>query len=176
MPLPQVHRAPTSSIEAPAAISDPPHPPGVLLVRRIPVFEPPAGAVTRTFPTRVPRTAPGSGTGPTPQHPVDPAAHAGARRVLQLSLEVLDGRRSPAQLRSLLPERLVEKVRTAARTRVARPGGAPPATLGPVRVQQITPDVAETFTIVRRGSRVGAAVARMERSAQGWRCTALRVG
>lgn len=149
--------------------------PGVLMARRIPAFEPPLDVRHRPAPLGRRTVVPCEAAPLRVLHPVDPAARAAAQRVLQLSLEVLDGRRSPDQLSRLLPARMVEKVRTGARTRTARPGSGAPAILGPVRVQQVTSTVAETFTTVRRGRWVTAAVARMELTAAGWRCTALRL-
>lgn len=149
--------------------------PGVLMARRIPAFEPPLDVRHRPAPLGRRTVAPCEAVPARVLHPVDPAARAAAQRVLQLSLEVLDGRRSPDQLSRLLSARMVEKVRTGARTRTARPGSEAPAVLGPVRVQQVTSTVAETFTTVRRGRWVTAAVARMELTATGWRCTALRL-
>jgi hypothetical protein len=150
----------------------------LLLVRPAPELEPPAQEVRR--PLRLVPKPPSVHQPPTSRparplpDPVDPAALVGAQQVLRLALEVQDGRRSPQQLRHLLPPNLVDMVITLARRSVR--GSFTPGRLQRVHVQQVTPLVAEAFATVVRGPRVHAVAARLELGAPGWRCTALRLG
>ena len=155
-----------------------PVPPALPLVRRAPSLEPPTDdrrATLRLLPTgstprpREPR--PGAVVATTP---VDPAARVGVVRVLTLALEVQDGRRSPQQLRTLLPAPLVEGVTTRARTAVGH--RRQPARLRLVHVQLVTRGVVEAFALVDRGARAHAMAARMELVGHRWRCTALWLG
>ncbi len=105
---------------------------------------------------------------------VEPAARVGATRVLQLALEVEDGRRSPALLRPLLSPAALDRVIARAQACVrSRPL---PGRLHPVHTQAVTDDVVEAFARVSRGPRDHAAVARLERGPAGWICTSLRLG
>lgn len=122
-------------------------------------------------PAPVPLVAPPT----TPPGPVvEPAARVGATRVLQLALEVENGRRSPALLRPLLSPAALDRVIARAQECVrSRPH---PGRLHPVHTQAVTPDVVEAFARVSRGPRDHAAVARLERGPTGWICTTLRLG
>lgn len=105
---------------------------------------------------------------------VEPAARVGATRVLQLALEVEDGRRSPTLLRPLLSPAALDRVIARAQACVrSRPL---PGHLHPVHTQAITDDVVEAFARLSRGPRDHAAVARLERGRTGWICTILRLG
>ena len=150
----------------------------VPLVRRAPSLEPPT-EVHRTPLRLVPRrpgpAAPASEPPARPVRlPVDPAARVGAARILQLALEVHDGRRSPQQLRAVLPAHLVDAVTT--RARVASTRRRHPARLRQVHVQAVTSTVAEANALVERGPHAHAVAARMELVGRTWRCTALWLG
>ncbi|MFE6859531.1 Rv3235 family protein [Nocardia sp. NPDC057668] len=106
-------------------------------------------------------------------------AHTGARQfaraVLRVVLEVLDGRRSPAQLRPLAEPPVIAALSTLAST-----GAAPGRELGGAtltRVDVIMSDSrwAEVCAAYDRGIRHFALAARIVRGRSGWRLTAFRV-
>lgn len=95
-------------------------------------------------------------------------AEMGLRRVL----EVVDRRRPPAQLRTLMNPLLFDVVVALARS---RHGAA--ATLRRVRLRAATdPAAAEVFATYTRGTRVRAIAGRIEFYSGRWQFTALQIG
>lgn len=147
-------------------------------VRRAPSLEPPTDderPALRSVPTgrAVRRPAPEAPARPA-RVPVDPAVTVLVGRVLNLALEVWDGRRSPRQLDAVLPPPLVQAVTTRAREAVGT--GLRPGRVDRVYVQAVTPSVVEANGLVRRGDHAHAVAARVELVGRSWRCTALWLG
>lgn len=98
---------------------------------------------------------------------------------LRRTLEVLDRRRAPEQLRPLLSAPLVDLVRTLPREAVpGRSLGA--ATLQRIHLRAHDPNIVEVFGSYARGPRIFAIAARVERStttrpSPGWVLTSLRI-
>ncbi|GAB2628265.1 hypothetical protein GCM10027068_03080 [Prescottella soli] len=97
---------------------------------------------------------------------------------MRLTLEVMDRRRTPTQLRTVATPAVVDVVHSLARAGVAgsRLGTA---TLERVRVRPVRPDAAEVFGTYNRAGRVFAVAARIERGVgahpAGWAITSLRI-
>jgi hypothetical protein len=124
----------------------------------------------------------GRGHGRPPAEPVaiDPEAQRFAEHALRLTLEVLDRRRPPAQLRPLLAPALVGLVGALAQ-RPLPARGLGGACLGRVHLRPSGADSAEVFGSYSRGPRMFAVAARLERTPAalgwgGWRVTSLQVG
>lgn len=104
----------------------------------------------------------------------DSAAKQFAERALRLVCEVLDGRRSAAQLRPLAEPAVVAAVQTLVRTGDSdRRLGA--AVLVSVRVAAAGADAAEVFGGYERGGRRFAVAARITLKRGDWRLSALRL-
>jgi hypothetical protein len=102
------------------------------------------------------------------------AAKRFAERSLRLVFEVLDGRRSAAQLRPLAAPAVVAAVQTLVRTGGEdRRQGA--ATVVSVNVALDGTDAAEVFGGYERGGRRFAVAARITATRGEWRLTALRL-
>lgn len=115
---------------------------------------------------------------PAEQRPHDGAGEF-ATMALRRVLEVVDRRRSPAQLRAVLDPSLIDAVVALAQTR----HGAP-ANLRRVRLRAAadqhpdapTATAAEVFATYTRGPRVRAIAARVELRSGRWRLAALQIG
>ncbi|NMN96049.1 Rv3235 family protein [Antrihabitans stalactiti] len=97
-----------------------------------------------------------------------------AETVFRLALEVVDRRRSPAQLRTVLDPALVDMLRTL--STAALPGrdlGA--ATLGHVHLKTIDAGNAEVFGTYNRGPRVFAIAGKVRLHNGSWQVTSLRI-
>ncbi|MHC9291373.1 Rv3235 family protein [Mycobacterium sp. LTG2003] len=108
--------------------------------------------------------------------PPERQPHAGAAEFADMALrrvlEVVDRRRPPAQLRTLMNPLLFDVVVTLARS---RHGAA--ATLRRVRLRAVTdPAAAEVFATYTRGTRVRAIAGRVEFRSGRWQLTALQIG
>jgi hypothetical protein len=104
---------------------------------------------------------------PRPLHEAVVFADAALRRVL----EVVDRRRSVAQLRPLVAPALIDSVIALAR----RPHTAA-ATLRRVRLRMVNDEAAEVFAIYTRGERLRAIAARVDRIDGRWRIVGLQIG
>ncbi|WP_323182805.1 Rv3235 family protein [Aldersonia sp. NBC_00410] len=103
------------------------------------------------------------------------AATKFAETALRMTLEVLDHRRPPAQLRPVLDAALIDVVRAFAKSSApARGLGA--ARLQRIHVRLIDPHTAEVFGTYQRGPRVLALAAQVTLRAQGWRVSAVQIG
>lgn len=99
-----------------------------------------------------------------------------AARLIQAVLEMLAGRRRPAQLQEWMAPFLLASLSVAAgRRRWTRPGGPPPS-IRSVRVCEPADGVAEVCAVVQRGQRFFAVAARLEGLDGKWKCVALRLG
>ncbi|KWX21362.1 hypothetical protein AFM11_25950 [Mycolicibacterium wolinskyi] len=108
--------------------------------------------------------------------PQERQPHAGAVEFADLALrrvlEVVDRRRPPAQLRTLMNPLLLDAVVALTRS---RQGTA--ATLRRVRLRAVTdPAAAEVFATYTRGTRVRAIAGRIEFHSGRWQFTALQIG
>ncbi|MGF7123929.1 Rv3235 family protein [Rhodococcus sp. AG1013] len=129
---------------------------------------------------RSPRRAPSA----APDSVTSPDARQFAESALRLTLEVLDRRRAPAQLRSIVTPTVLDLVHALVRS---APVGSRlgTATLARVRVQRVhaaATEVFEAFEVFgtyNRGGRVFAVAARIERGNSrhpaGWAITSLRI-
>ncbi|KAA0023989.1 Rv3235 family protein [Antrihabitans cavernicola] len=120
-------------------------------------------------------------SGSAPAVPIeDLENHTAARRftehALRLVLEVVDRRRPPTQLKSIVEPALLEMVR--ARSLTAFPGKAlGTGTLERVHIRLVDPTTAEVFGTYSRGPRMFAVAARItNRTGIGWSVTSLRFG
>lgn len=109
---------------------------------------------------------------PPPERQPRAGAAQFADMALRRVLEVVDRRRSPAQLRTLMSPLLFDVVVALARS---RHGAA--ANLRRVRLRAVTdPTAAEVFATYSRGDRVRAIAARIEFRSGRWQLTALQLG
>jgi hypothetical protein len=132
---------------------------------------PPSLAALHRRTTRPLRPVPG----PVPREPLPPrAALLFADAALRRVLEVVDRRRSVAQLRPLVSPALIDAVTALARTpQIAA------ATLRRVRVRMVVDDdttQAEVFGTYTRGPRTMAIAGRIEYRENRWRIIALQIG
>lgn len=109
---------------------------------------------------------------PEPERQLQPGAPQFAETALRRVLEVVDRRRPPAQLRSLMSQLLVDAVVAAAKPRhpttacLRRVGLRPAA----------SSEAAELFATYTRGARVRAIAGRIELCSGRWQLTALQLG
>ncbi|MFE3290605.1 Rv3235 family protein [Rhodococcus sp. NPDC059234] len=163
---------------------------GGLFVTGAPPAEPPLDTpatpgAPRPASLHAPRRSAHDGRSPrraAPVQAVDPAALRFAETALRMTLEVLDRRRQPAQLRTLLEPAPIDLVAALARA------GSPARRLGVAQLQRVHlrpsgPDVAEVFGTYARGNRTFAVAGRAERrpaapngSRGGWLITSLQLG
>ena len=121
--------------------------------------------------------APAPAPPPARERPADAArefvdAHRAITRVVRLALEVLDGRRPPAQLTSHFAPGPLRYWRAATGQRTARA----PARCGRLRLCLPRTGVAEVAVTCELDGRFRALAARFEHAGGRWRCTALRLG
>lgn len=98
-----------------------------------------------------------------------------AWRTAQVALEVLDGRRSPAQLAAVADAGVVAAVKTLVGARLVPGRELGTAVLSRIDVVMVDPAKAEVCGGYDRGSRHFALAARIARGRRGWRMTAFRV-
>ncbi len=147
-------------------------------VRPLPDYEPEVGV---SPPTRWSSLRPVSGpqlalTPPSTPGGPPPASPVSLWRLLTRVLEVLDGRRPVAQLRTLLPDAAFEALLT--RLRTTGPGHR--HVLRRIRTCYPTREVVEVSAVIWVTSTTGrdraiAAAGRFEREDDEWRCTVLRL-
>ncbi|QCQ91991.1 Rv3235 family protein [Rhodococcus sp. SGAir0479] len=150
-----------------------------------PRFEPPAHD-TRTPRRRRPlaesavRRTPHDGRSPRPTVPRDataPDVRRFAEHALRLTLEVIDRRRTPAQLRAVAAPAVIDVVHALVRSGPAR-NRLGSASLVGVHVRAAGADAAEVFGTYNRSGRVFAVAARIERGngrhPAGWAITSLQ--
>ncbi|HZQ30283.1 MAG TPA: Rv3235 family protein [Mycobacterium sp.] len=145
-------------------------------------YEPPVGTPHRILSPialhRRPRRL--AAVPPVQDHSSARAAAMFADAVLRGVLEVVDGRRSFAQLRPLLADGIADSIITLARS--SHSGGGLAAKLRRVqlRIVDADGDAAEVFATYCRGDRVRAIAGRIEcaevRGRRRWRLVALHVG
>ena len=161
---------------------------------RPPRVEPPLhshsgpGTAHRRSALTAPRATPHSGRSGTQRRRTDAEAeiHVAARPfaeyALRLTLEVVDRRRPPQQLRACLEPNLIDSVRVLANSSL--PGRAlGSATLERIHLTLSDPTAtgstsADVFGSYARGNRIFAIAAHVTRGPgdQGWRVTSLRIG
>jgi Family of unknown function (DUF6459) len=155
-----------------------PAPPAITATRprlRRVCFEPGSGG-SRPAPPQAPHPV-------EPVEPVEPVdtgvadrermdAHAAVARILRLALEVLDGRRPPAQLEAHFGRAALRYWRVKVEQRRPRS----PARLGRIHLCLPAPGTAEAAAACFVDGRVRALAARFDRTGGRWRCTAVRLG
>ena len=127
--------------------------------------------------THTARRSPHSGRSPgaalVPKRELPLTAKRFAENAFRLALEVVDRRRSPTQLRTVLEPALVDMLRTL--STAALPGrdlGA--ATLGHVHLKMLDAASAEVFGTYNRGPRVFAIAGKVRQTNGQWLVTSLR--
>ena len=163
---------PSRSLTAPVIDYEPPVQP--LGTGASPTTSPPPApspcAAPATLRRRVPRRL--RLVEPPPEQQLHPGATQFAGMALRRVLEVIDRRRTPAQLRPLMSPLLVDVVLAQAQSRHRAV-----ATLQRVRLRTATdPTTAEVFATYTRGTRVRAVAARIEFRSGRWQLTALQLG
>ncbi|WP_234711884.1 Rv3235 family protein [Mycolicibacterium setense] len=109
---------------------------------------------------------------PDPEPQLQPGAAQFADMALRRVLEVVDRRRPPAQLRSLMSQLLLDAVVAA-----AKPRHPTTASLRRVGLRPAAPSgAAELFATYTRGARVRAIAGRIELRSGRWQLTALQLG
>lgn len=98
-------------------------------------------------------------------------AHRAATRIVRLALEVLDGKRALMQLEPHFAASPLRYWRVATGHRAAEV----PARHGRLRICTPCPGVAEVAVTCRIDGRYRALAARLERTDDRWRCTAVRL-
>ncbi len=98
-----------------------------------------------------------------------------AGQVLRLLLEVVDRRRTPAQLRAVAHPRVQSAVETILRRGLAPGRSLGTATLTKVRLTSMEAAGAEVFASYQRGERTLALAGRIESTPGGWRLVAVRL-
>lgn len=177
---------PSEAVPQPADVSTPGLPGTGPITEPVIDYEPPVQPVTSAplcpAPTAFHRHTPRAlrlVPPPVEQRPQDGAGQF-AETALRRVLEVIDRRRSPAQLRTVLNPVLIDAVVALAQTR----HGAP-ANLRRVRLRvadrgtaagSIRGTAAEIFATYTRGPRVHAIAARVELLSGRWQLTALQIG
>lgn len=133
------------------------------VVRRLPAYEPPAGAVVIPGPRPRPRPRPVWVPVPDPPSPALDAV-----RLVGVVLEVLDGRRPGRLLREVATSGLAVRLGPLVRSRTTR-------MLRPPRVCHPSQFAAEIAVTIRRDERVLAVAARAEHADDRWHFTAFTV-
>lgn len=109
---------------------------------------------------------------PEPERQLQPGAAQFADMALRRVLEVVDRRRPPAQLRSLMSQLLLDAVVAA-----AKPRHPTTASLRRVGLRlAASSEAAELFATYTRGARVRAIAGHIELRSGRWQLTALQVG
>lgn len=109
---------------------------------------------------------------PEPEPQLQPGAAQFADMALRRVLEVVDRRRPPAQLRSLMSQLLLDAVVAAAKPRHPTTASLRRVGLRPAA----SSEAAELFATYTRGPRVRAIAGRIELRSGRWQLTALQVG
>lgn len=181
---------------------DHPVPPGVVRVRPAPALEPPCDHETTPWAHADPRRAPclpldwpprmarpearrpTAAHRPPPTRPVTPSPSEGrqaAQRFVRACVEVLNGYRPAAHLRSLVDPVAFGSVADQltggrrAPSRACGPSGAPTVRVRRLRVCEPRAGVAEVAVVLSRGESTWAVALRFERRADGWRCAFVQV-
>ncbi|MBM7797538.1 hypothetical protein JOE57_000459 [Microlunatus panaciterrae] len=106
-----------------------------------------------------------------------PDAHAWSLSLARAIIEVLHGRRPPAQLIRWVDERVLAAITLHSRLRSADPRArVEPTVIRSVRVQQLSPGTAEVAVHLSRARRSTAMALRLETRGDHWVCTALELG
>lgn len=109
---------------------------------------------------------------PEPERQLRPGAAQFADMALRRVLEVVDRRRPPAQLRSLMSPLLVDAVVATARPREPTTASLRRVGLRPAA----SAEAAELFATYTRGTRVRAIAGRIELRSGRWQLTAIQLG
>ncbi|MED5812340.1 Rv3235 family protein [Mycolicibacterium sp. 050232] len=109
---------------------------------------------------------------PEPERRLQPGAAEFADMALRRVLEVVDRRRPPAQLRSVMSQLLLDAVVAAAKPRHPTTASLRRVGLRPTA----SADAVELFATYTRGARVRAIAGRIELRSGRWQLTALQVG
>ncbi|MGW4097496.1 MULTISPECIES: Rv3235 family protein [unclassified Mycobacterium] len=109
---------------------------------------------------------------PEPERRLQPGAAQFTDMALRRVLEVLDRRRPPAQLRSLMSQLVLDAVIAAAKSRHPTTASLRRVGLRPAA----SSEAAELFATYTRGARVRAIAGRIELRSGRWQLTALQLG
>jgi hypothetical protein len=159
-------------------------PPGHVRLLRAPVLDPPfddelTPSTYRPAPPPAPEPLP-----PVAIAGASPECHTAALKFLNLTLELLNGFRPPAQLRPLIAvpqavdilDELARGLRLVTAMRRKRPGADNRVRRTQLRTCEPRPGAAEVAAVLNDGDRAWALAYRLERlPVAGWRCVALRI-
>ncbi|MEW2481156.1 Rv3235 family protein [Mycobacterium sp. NPDC049093] len=109
---------------------------------------------------------------PEPERQLHPGAAQFADMALRRVLEVVDRRRPPSQLKSLMSQLLLDAVVASATSRHVTTASLRRVGLRPAA----SPEAAELFATYTRGARVRAIAGRIELRSGRWQLTALQLG
>lgn len=109
---------------------------------------------------------------PEPARQLQPGAAQFADMALRRVLEVVDRRRPPSQLRSLMSQLLLDAVVASTASRHVTTASLRRVGLRPAA----SPEAAELFATYTRGARVRAIAGRIELRSDRWQLTALQLG
>lgn len=109
---------------------------------------------------------------PEPARQLQPGAAQFADMALRRVLEVVDRRRPPSQLRSLMSQLLLDAVVASTASRHVTTASLRRVGLRPAA----SPEAAELFATYTRGARVRAIAGRIELRSGRWQLTALQLG
>ncbi|WP_165609187.1 Rv3235 family protein [Mycolicibacterium peregrinum] len=109
---------------------------------------------------------------PEPERQLQPGAAQFADMALRRVLEVVDRRRPPSQLRSLMSQLLLDAVVASTASRHVTTASLRRVGLRPAA----SPEAAELFATYTRGARVRAIAGRIELRSGRWQLTALQLG
>lgn len=109
---------------------------------------------------------------PEPERQLQPGAAQFADMALRRVLEVVDRRRPPSQLKSLMSQLLLDAVVASTASRHVTTASLRRVGLRPAA----SPEAAELFATYTRGARVRAIAGRIELRSGRWQLTALQLG
>ena len=156
-------------------------PPGQIRLHRAPLLDPPFD--DELLPTTY-RPVPYEPRLSLPSAAVagaSPECHTAALRFLNVSLELFNGFRSPAQMRPLIALEqglaILDELARAARCAYERRKRAPATKVRRRQVRTCEPreGVAEVAAVLNDDQRSWAMAYRLERRPNGWRCSALKI-
>ncbi len=156
-------------------------PPGRIRLHRAPLLDPPFDdellpTTYRPVPYEPRLTIPS-----TALAGASPECHTAALRFLNVSLELLNGFRSPTQMRPLIALEqgleIFDELARAARCAHERRKRSPGAKVRRSQIRTCEPrdGIAEVAAVLNDGHRSWAMAYRLERRPTGWRCTTLKV-
>lgn len=116
-----------------------------------------------------------SETGRRPRAGFADGAERFADQAVRLLLEVVDRRRTPAQLNAVVDPKVLSSIETIVRNDLAPGRALGSATAINVRLTPTETDATELFATYQRGKRTLALAGRIETTSRGWQLVAVRL-